>query len=79
VQRAKAFFDDIDGRWNGPPGEVIELRLIGSTALMVLTEYDRGTKDSDVLETVAITGAIKTRLLELAGQDTALHRRRPGP
>jgi len=75
VQRVKAFFDDIDGRWTGPPGEIIELRLIGSTALMVLTDYDRGTKDSDVLETVAIIGATKTRLLELAGQETALHRR----
>lgn len=27
------------------------LRIIGSTALMLRTDYDRGTKDSDILET----------------------------
>jgi hypothetical protein len=75
VQRVKAFFEDIDGRWKGPAGETIELRLIGSTALMVLTDYDRGTKDSDVVETPAIRGSTRNRLVELAGPNTALQQR----
>lgn len=75
MQRVKAFFEDIDGRWKAPPGEILELHLIGSTALMVLTDYDRGTKDSDVLETRAISGSTRDHLVELAGPNSALQKR----
>jgi hypothetical protein len=42
---------------------------------MLQTGYERGTKDSDVLETAAITVAVKARLLVLGGEGTDLHRR----
>ena len=60
-----AFFRDIDSKWREVDASKITLRLIGATALMLQTDYDRGTKDSDVLETANIT-AIKSRLLALA-------------
>jgi hypothetical protein len=42
---------------------------------MLQTGYERGTKDSDVLETNAITNAVKERLLALGGEGSDLHRR----
>lgn len=69
------FFEDLDGRWGPATGAKIPLRIIGSSALMLQTGYERGTKDSDVLETAAITVAVKARLLALGGEGTDLHRR----
>jgi uncharacterized nucleotidyltransferase DUF6036 len=45
----------------------------GSSALMLQTGYERGTKDNDVLETQDLTADVKQRLLELAGAGTELH------
>lgn len=70
------FFREIDGRWTWPVATRIPLRLIGSTALMLQTAYQRGTKDSDVLETVDLLPETKHRLLAIAGPGTELHRRR---
>ncbi|MEP7124334.1 MAG: DUF6036 family nucleotidyltransferase [Byssovorax sp.] len=69
-----AFFQDIDARWPDVDAIKIPLRLIGATALMLQADYERGTKDSDVFETEAIT-AIKPRLLALAGAGTPLHQK----
>jgi hypothetical protein len=69
------FFRDIDARWNAPPGPRIRLQIIGSSALMLQTGYERGTKDSDVLETQDLTDDAKARLLDLAGEGTELHKR----
>ncbi len=69
------FFRDIDGRWGTPAAAKIRLRIIGSSALMLQTDYERGTKDSDVLETNDLTAGIKKRLLDLAGAGTPLHER----
>ena len=69
------FFEDLDGRWGPPTGAKIPLRIIGSSALMLQTGYERGTKDSDVLETAAITVAVKARLVAVGGEGTDLHRR----
>lgn len=63
------FFRDIDRKWSLHGATKVQLRIIGSTALMLQTNYARGTKDSDVIETVAITPAIKEHLLKLAPQD----------
>lgn len=63
------FFRDIDRQWSLHGETKVPLRIIGSTALMLQTNYARGTKDSDVIETVAITPAIKEHLLNLAPQD----------
>ena len=45
------FFIDIDRHWGASTEGKIPLRIIGSSALMLQTNYERGTKDSDVLET----------------------------
>jgi hypothetical protein len=69
-----AFLQDIDRRWPWRGEGRICLRIIGSAALLLQTDYDRGTKDSDVLETAAITPEIRDGLLGLAGKGTDLHR-----
>jgi hypothetical protein len=69
-----AFFQDIDSRWPEDGAPRIPLRMLGATALMLQTDYDRGTKDSDILETVTIT-PIKPGLLALAGKGTPLHQK----
>jgi hypothetical protein len=40
---------------------------------MLQTDYERGTKDSDVLETNDLTASVRKRLLDLAGAGTPLH------
>lgn len=70
------FFREVDAHWSWPAPTRIPLRLIGSTALMLQTAYQRGTKDSDVLETVDLLPVTKVRLLAIAGAGTELHRRR---
>jgi hypothetical protein len=69
------FFRDIDARWKSPAEDRIELRVIGCAALMLQGDYDRGTKDSDVLETSLLTTATQEQLLHLAGKNTELHDR----
>lgn len=69
MQLVKDFFRDIDRQWSLHGETKVQLRIIGSTALMLQTDYARGTKDSDVIETVAITPALKEHLLNLAPQD----------
>ncbi len=68
------FFRDMDRLWKRSTKERVSLRIIGSSALMLQTGYERGTKDSDVLETAGLTQDIKAQLLAIAGQDTALAR-----
>jgi hypothetical protein len=75
VPLVRDFFEDLDGRWGPPTGAKIPLRIIGSSALMLQTGYERGTKDSDVLETDAITTAVKARLFHLGGKGSELHQR----
>jgi Nucleotidyltransferase of unknown function (DUF6036) len=70
------FFQEIDARWTPSQGEKIRLRIIGSAALMLQTTYERGTKDSDILETADLTQEIKAQLLLLAGVGTEIHSRR---
>lgn len=64
----------IDAAWQPAEPAPIGLRLIGSTALMLQTDYVRGTKDSDVLETTQLPTVARKRLLDLAGPGTSLHR-----
>lgn len=67
---------DIDAQWKqSASGAKLRLNLIGCGALLVQTQYSRGTKDGDVLETVELDLSIRNRLLELAGEKTALHKR----
>ncbi|HJW72516.1 MAG TPA: DUF6036 family nucleotidyltransferase [Geothrix sp.] len=66
------FIRELDHRWDGDPGPKITLRVLGSVALMMLTDYWRGTRDGDVLETLELTPTIKGRLLALGGKGTPL-------
>jgi hypothetical protein len=75
VQSVRDFLAEIDRRWPGPTGERIGLRIIGSVALLLQTDYERGTKDSDVLHTADLTENTKGCLIELAGEGTEIHRR----
>ena len=69
------FFRDLDRSWPLPAGAPIPLRLLGSTALILQTSFQRGTKDGDILETDEITAEIESALLAVAGKDTEIHRR----
>lgn len=67
------FFKQIDAQWGALPLGKVRLRIIGCSALVLQTGYERGTKDSDVLETNSLTSDVRDRLLELAGHSTPLH------
>lgn len=69
------FLLDLDARWTWPMPSRIPLRVIGSTALMLQTAYSRGTKDSDVLETIDLSAETQQRLLAAGGAGTELHAR----
>lgn len=66
---------EIDRRWSWPTPTRIRLPIIGSAALMLQADYERGTKDSDILETEQLALETGQRLLALAGRDTELHAR----
>jgi hypothetical protein len=66
---------DVDERWISRTGNKVRLKIIGSTALMLQTDYTRGTKDSDVIQTDHLTTADMTQLRSLAGQGTDLHQK----
>jgi hypothetical protein len=70
VKWISEFFRDIDRGCAGAPK--VRLGVIGSAALMLQTSYVRATKDSDVLETAAVTAVVRERLLRLAGPGTEL-------
>lgn len=72
----EAFFQEIDRGWRGKQTGKIPLQVIGSAALLLQTNYERGTNDGDVLETVSLGVEIKQRLVDLAGKGTPLHGRR---
>lgn len=69
------FFRDVDRSWHFEAKGPVTLRLLGSTALILQTDFRRGTKDGDVLETDEITVGVASALLRMAGKDSAIHRR----
>lgn len=71
----EAFLAELDGLWQPTATERIVLRVLGSSALMLQSDYSRGTKDGDVLETAQLTQDVKERLLSLGGKETRLHQR----
>lgn len=75
MQLIADFFAEIDRRWPHEPAGKVRLSIIGCGALMLQANYERGTKDSDVFETVELTDAAKQRLVAIAGAGTDLHRR----
>jgi hypothetical protein len=71
----REFLLDIDARWKPAGSAKQPLHVLGSCALMLQTDYERGTKDGDVLHTRDLSEDVKSRLIALAGKDTLLHRR----
>jgi hypothetical protein len=70
------FFAELDRSWiPAPATEKIRLPVIGAMALLLQTDYERGTKDSDVLETKEIVPDVRRQLLSLAGKGSRLHLR----
>jgi hypothetical protein len=65
----KEFFRQLDKAWKPQGREPITLPVIGSTALFLQCDYERGTKDSDILELEEIPEG--KDLLELAGEGSA--------
>lgn len=55
--------------------EAATLRVIGATALALQVDYDRGTKDADVLRATGLSDEAATHLLDLAGPGTPLAKR----
>jgi hypothetical protein len=78
VQVISDFFVEIDRLWPSAEahGRKVRISIIGSGALMLQASYERGTTDSDVLETTDLSAEDKQRLRTLAGAGTALHERR---
>lgn len=76
MQRVRDFFGEIDQKWPTDPPEKLRLRIIGCSALMLQTNYDRGTKDSDVFDAIDLAVETKEHLLRLAGAETEIARRR---
>lgn len=72
---ARGFFQALDSAWPEPGGARIRLRVIGSAALMLQLDYQRGTKDSDVLQAGSLPSDLETRIASLAGPESALARR----
>ena len=73
----KQFFKDIDTAWQrqGDDETPLHLQVFGSTALFLQEpRYQRGTKDTDVLETSVITPVVRAALEKIAGRGTTLHK-----
>jgi len=72
VKLIHRFLAEIDERWKPLGAEPVRLKIIGSAALMLQADYERGTKDGDILEAAEITPAVREQLLALAGPKSAL-------
>ncbi|HAF96573.1 MAG: hypothetical protein A2X34_08285 [Elusimicrobia bacterium GWC2_51_8] len=75
MELIEEFFKEFDRLWRPHPAKKIPLQIIGSTALMLQAGYERGTKDSDILETASIIGPVGKKLLSLAGKNSDLNKR----
>jgi hypothetical protein len=75
VPGTREFLTELDRLWGPLPSRKLRLSVIGSAALMLQADYERGAKDSDLLETAALDPLTRERLLLLAGPGTKLHAR----
>lgn len=72
MKRVEIFLREVDRRWKWKAQEKIALHIIGSTALMLQTRWERGTKDGDVLETSQLDADTQARLIQIGGPKTPL-------
>ncbi len=70
----KDFLIEIDLKWKPLGAEPVLLQVIGSAALMLQCDYERGTKDGDVLESGEVSPPVKKQLKNLAGKGTDIHK-----
>jgi Nucleotidyltransferase of unknown function (DUF6036) len=75
VQQLDSFFSELDRAWSPPALKPIPLHILGATALMLQTPYERVTKDADVLQLLHIDDQVATKLGILAGPRTTFHTR----
>jgi len=73
MQRAKQFFAAIDAEWRPTTSARVQVSIIGCSALMLQTAYERGTKDSDVFETIDVAQETIDQLVRIAGRGTPFH------
>ena len=67
MRALEVFLQELDVAWEPlQPGKQA-LRIIGCGSLLLQTDYQRGTKDSDVLEAADLDAATKRGLLAIAG------------
>jgi hypothetical protein len=71
MQRIAEFFTAIDAAWSST--SKVRLLIIGSGALMMQTDYVRGTNDGDVLQTSELSAEHAEQLRGIAGRGTAFH------
>jgi len=69
MQVVEDFFLEIDRHWTRERATKIRLSVIGCGALLLQADYQRGTKDSDVFETVDLRADTKQRLLHRVERD----------
>jgi hypothetical protein len=71
VNRIEQFFIELDGLWGGADPR-LAIKMLGSTALMLQTEYLRNTKDTDVLGIMPVEGEVREKLTNLAGHGSPM-------
>lgn len=69
----RLFFEALDDQWRRAGHPRVRLSIIGSTALMLRTDWVRGTKDSDVIETAELQATARDALRDIAGKGSPLH------
>jgi hypothetical protein len=75
MRAIEEFLREIDARWKPASTQSIPLRIIGAAALMLQSDYERATTDSDVLETADLDKDTQRQLLRLAGPESSLQKR----
>ena len=71
----EALLLDVDQLWQSQGDSRVRIRILGSMALMLQTDYERGTKDGDILYAPPVEEPVKDQLLALGGQGTTLAKR----
>lgn len=69
------FFLELDKQWKTLGEEPIQLSIIGSTALFLQSDYQRGTKDTDFLEIDEISENAFKAILKLGGKGSPLSKK----
>lgn len=76
MRQVDEFFREIDDGWAKRSLENVRLHVIGCSALLLQTDYERGTRDADIFQATDLSAEAKQHLLDLAGRDTEIANRR---